>query len=159
MGTHRSVNTSAAEHEREAHSIEIEFGPNFVGKVDARWPLVKLDGGKVYVSVPFRNVGRGLAVIVPGSIDLCGTALGPTLRQGAQRIRVPVSETTRINVICGYLVGSPIGKAEDWCLRFRYTDFVNEQVTEAKVSLQCPEGPTGPWYTADVSQESVVDPI
>lgn len=120
---------------------------------DPRLVYVRLEGGSAYVSVPLRSVGRGLAVIDTSSIDLRGVALGSVSWRTARRQRVPVGETTRIEVIACYQVGVPIDQAEDWCLHLRYTDFAGEQPAHAAIRLGCPDGPQGPWYIVDVDHE------
>ena len=70
-----------------------------------------------------------------------------------QRQRVPVGETTRIEVISRYQVGVPIEQAEDWRLHVRYTDFAGEQPTDATIRLGRPDGPQGPWYVVGVDHD------
>jgi hypothetical protein len=136
-------------------TIEVKFSQREGYEVDPRSVCVEIEGGTAYVSVPLRNVGRGLAVIDPNSIDIHGIALGPVSHRVAQRERIPVGETTRIEVAAHCRVGVPIDRAEDWCLDVRYGDFAREQLTQAKIQLRCPDGPQGPWYIVDVDQESI----
>jgi hypothetical protein len=136
-------------------TIEVKFGQREGHEIDPRSVYVGIEGGTAYVSVPLRNVGRGLAVIDRNSIDIHGVALGSVSHKVAQRERVPVGETTRIEVAAHCQVGVPINQAEDWCIDVRYGDFARQQFTQAKIRLNCPDGPQGPWHVVDVDQEKV----
>jgi hypothetical protein len=155
MGAH--PNPKIVPNRRADHppTIEVKFGQREGHEIDPRSAYVGIEGGTAYVSVPLRNVGRGLAVIDPNSIDIHGIALGAASYAVVHRERVPVGETTRIDVAAHCQVGIPIERAEDWCIDLRYGDFAREQLTQAKIQLRCPEGPQGPWYVVDVDQKSI----
>lgn len=155
MGARPSPNVAAHRQDEQPLTIEIKFGQTAGVEFDPRLVYMRLEGGAVYLSVPLRNVGRGLAVIDSSSIDLHGVALGSVRERMARRQRVPVGETTRIEVISHYQVGVQIGQAKDWSLHVRYVDFAGEQRTHATIRLECPDGPQGPWYVVGVDQEPV----
>lgn len=157
MGARPNPNIAPHRQGEQPFSIEIKFGQREGVEIDPRLVSVRLEGGAAYVSVPLRNVGRGLAVIDPASIDLHGVALGQVSWRVARRQRVPIGETTRIEVAAHCQVGVPIEQAEDWCLDVRYADFAGEQLTHAKISLNCPDGPQGAWYVIGVDQKLVDD--
>lgn len=122
-------------------------------EIDPREVLVRLEQGTAYVSVPLRNVGRGLAVIDAGGIGLTGEALGAQRYGNARRTRVPVGETTRVDVICAYATGTPMTPEGALRLTVPYTDFAGSQHTNAQVQLSCERDPTGAWYVTNVEQE------
>lgn len=119
--------------------------------IDPRSVCVRLERGMTYVSVPLRNVGRGLAIVDAAAIELSGDAIGrlrgePT----ARKTRVPPGETTRIDVISGYDSQAKI--EAPWTLLVPYEDFAGGQRTTATITLECPYGPQDAWFVTDIQQ-------
>ncbi len=153
MGARPNPNIAGHRQGEAPKTILLKYGQREGIEIDPRAVFVGLDGGSAYVSVPLRNVGRGLAVVDPESIEISGVALGTVKGQPtARRQRVPVGETTRIDLVAHYRVGEPIGEATDWLVRVSYRDFAGEQPACAKIHLRCPDGPQGPWYVVGVDQ-------
>jgi hypothetical protein len=104
------------------------------------------------VSVPLRNVGRGLAVINTDGVFIEGPALGG--RQGValvRRERVAAGGTTRVTVRASVIVGSDrLTPGDRWVMTVPYADFAGRQRTVAVVSLSCLLEPDGPWHVVDV---------
>jgi hypothetical protein len=115
---------------------------------DPRKVFVEL-GAPAYVSVPLRNVGRGLAVIDPDSIDLVGPGLDGLVECFARRYRVPVGETTRIDVVVSYTVNTPLTLSDAWELSLAYWDVARQQRMLATVRLSKREDPDG-WFVTNV---------
>jgi hypothetical protein len=134
--------------------------------IDPRSAFVEFQAGKIYVSVPLRNVGRGLAVIDAGGVELTGPLVGPLEYRTVQRCHVPVGETTRIDLICVYLRRQAADLAEQgsamrgiaWQLAVPYCDFAGEQRTVASLQIVCRgEDVRGPWFVERVEQKSARD--
>ncbi len=70
--------------------------------IDGRRVYVDFAKGRVFFTVPLRNVGRGLAIIDPSTISVKGARLSaqPLGHAAVQRERVPPGEMTRI--VCTY---------------------------------------------------------
>jgi hypothetical protein len=153
MGARPNPNIARQRQHEVLPSIEIKFGQREGVEIDPRTVSVRVEGGTAYVSVPLRNVGRGLAIIDPASILIIGVALGPLTYAVARRERVPAGETTRIDVAARYQVGTPIEATDRWHLELRYSDFARRQLTQATVLLGCPDGPQEPWLVVYVDQE------
>jgi hypothetical protein len=130
---------------------------------DPRTVFVLFQAGKIYLSAPLRNVGRGLAVITGDGIELAGPLVGAVEHQTIQRHHVPVGETTRIDLIAGAhqwtasveaVLGRPaFGIA--WQLTVPYCDFAGQQRTVARLQIVCRgEDVNGPWLVERVDQES-----
>jgi hypothetical protein len=95
---------------------------------DPRFVFVLIEKGHVFISVPLRNVGRGLAVIDGGGVELGGAALGAMEYRTIRRYHVPVGESTRIDLIMGYRMNERISApGEVWTLTVPYADFAGEQ--------------------------------
>jgi hypothetical protein len=123
-------------------------------RFDPRRVFGHIEGGRVFVSVPLRNVGRGLAVIDGSEIEIEGPGVGQLQYRTIMRYHVPVNETTRVDLATGYKLGEPIEKGTVWLLTVPYTDFAGEQRTVAKLQLvlRGDEAATGPWYVERVDQ-------
>lgn len=133
---------------------------------DPRTALVWFEAGKVYVSVPLRNVGRGLAVIDDGGVEMTGPLFGTIEHRTSQRHHVPVAETTRIDLIAVYLSqqasdpqpGSTL-RGVRWQLVVPYCDFAGQQRTVARLEIVCHgDDVNGPWLVERVEQELVAIP-
>jgi hypothetical protein len=113
-----------------------------------------------FVSLPLRNVGRGLAIVDTANITLQGL---PWI--GAQKTfpraepeRIPPGETTRIYLINEYhTVGDQQGptrmRQEDrWTLRVPYRDFAWEQPSTLEILLgyEGDGAAVGTWFVSAV---------
>jgi hypothetical protein len=132
-------------------------------RIDPRQAFVAFEGQKVYVSVPLRNVGQGLAVIDGTGVALTGPLIEELEYRAVQRPHVPVGETTRIDLIAGYPMRQAPALAEHrspmrgvtWRLTVPYRDFAGEQRTVARLQIGCHgDDLTGPWLVEHVEQES-----
>jgi hypothetical protein len=141
--------------------------PGFEARlIDPRTPFVAVQAGKIYVSVPLRNVGRGIAVIDGGSVAIEGPGVGVAEYRAVQRPHVPVNETTRVDLIIGYR-HDEIDRHDEitttegiaWSLQVPYTDFAGEQPTAVVMTLVCRgEDLRGPWLVERVDQRSALAP-
>lgn len=143
------------------HAREVE-------EVDPRHVVVRIDGGMVFVSLPLRNVGRGLAIIDTANITLSGSPWigGLKTHPRAQPERVPVGETTRIYVISEYVTASsPQGPTrmtpdDRWSLRVPYRDFAWRQPSVAEIVLGYRgDGPAShsEWFVSTLRTEPLPD--
>jgi len=129
---------------------------------DPRTAFVLFQGGKIFLSIPLRNVGRGLAVIDGAGVELTGSLVGDIEWRTIQRHHVPVGETTRIDLIT---VAHPWDNSYEvtpgrvmfgiaWELAVPYLDFAGEQRTIARLQVVCRgEQVEGPWLVERVDQE------
>jgi hypothetical protein len=126
-------------------------------RVDPRTVFVSIEAGKIYLSVPLRNVGRGLAVIDRGGVEIEGPGVGSLEYRTVQRHHVPVNETTRIELITGYRMQELEEiRGPAWRLSVPYTDFAGDQRTVARLRIVGRgEDTRGPWYIERVEQESL----
>ncbi len=76
--------------------IRVEFSDGHTAEVNPRRIYVYLTGALVYVAVPLRNVGQGLAVIDPQRISANCKRLDEMVNCTVQRQRVSPGESTRI---------------------------------------------------------------
>lgn len=115
--------------------IELKLDGRESEEVDPRQVIVRIERGIVFVSVPLRNVGRGLAVIGDG-ISITGPAFGNLRTSTVERPRVPVGESSRVNVTAQYVkTETPITSADRWVLEIPYTDFAGRQEALARVEI------------------------
>ncbi len=148
MGARPDPDINAAPGREVPQVILLSFRGGPRNAVDPRNVFVEL-GVPTYVSVPLRNVGRGVAVIDPDSIELVGPALGELVDAFARRYRVPVGETTRIDVVIGYSVNTPLSVTDEWQLSLAYWDVGRQQRLLATVRLSKREDPDG-WFVTGV---------
>ena len=126
---------------------------------DPRTVFVEVDAAKVFISVPLRNVGPGLAVLDRSGVEIRGPGLGDPEHRAVQRIHVPVGETTRIDISAAHAVGEPISTGTVWELRVPYADFAGTQRTVVRLQLVCHgDDAQGPWLVEHVEQETAVAP-
>ncbi len=132
--------------------------------LDPRTVFVAQDAGKIYVSVPLRNVGSGLAEIDGGGVALTGPRVGDVEYRTAQRGHVPVEETTRIDLIAAYLMEQGSDQAEEdstmrgiaWQLTVPYSDLTAAQRAVARFQIVCRgDDMAGPWLVERVDQEAL----
>jgi hypothetical protein len=145
--------------------IDTEFPGHEPILFDPRTAFVWFEAGKIYVSVPLRNVGRGLAVIDDGGVEMTGPLFGTIEHRTSQRHHVPVAETTRIDLIAVYLSQQASDPPAStlrgvlWQLAVPYCDFAGAQRTVARLELVCHgDDVNGPWLVERVEQESVATP-
>ncbi len=118
--------------------VRLRFPDGHEKDIDWRRVYVGNDAGRVYVAVPLRNVGSGLAVIDVDGIRLIGGLLdGDVLGREVHRERVPPGETTRIICTRGM---KPFSERNDLQLLVPYRDFAGEQATVADVRLVWVQG-------------------
>jgi hypothetical protein len=146
--------------------IETKFPGHEPALFDPRMAFVSFEAGKIYLSVPLRNVGRGLAVIDGGGVALTGPFVGALEYRTIQRYHVPVAETTRVDLITGYLRQQASELVEQghtllgisWKLTVPYCDFAGEQRTVARLQIVCRgDRVEGPWLVDRVEQETPGD--
>ena len=126
---------------------------------DPRTVFVDVEAGEVSISVPLRNVGRGLAVIDLSGIGVSGPGLGEPQYRVVQRGHVPVDETTRIEMVAVRAKGEPIATGTAWELRVPYADIAGTQRTVVRLQLVCRgDDAQGPWLVERVEQETAVAP-
>jgi hypothetical protein len=119
--------------------------------------FVRLASGSAFVSVPLRNIGRGLAVIDNDGVLIRGPALADLQAASVSRQRVPVGGTTRVTIRARFVTGSKLLTPGDrWLMTVPYADFAGRQQTTAAVSLACLREPDGPWHVVDVSNPAIV---
>ena len=127
---------------------------------DPRTVHVKLAASQVSISVPLRNVGRGLAVIDGLGVEITGPGLGEPEYRAVQRRHVPVDETTRIELVASHATDEPVTSGAVWTVRVPYTDFAGEQRSNARLEIVCRgEDAEGPWYVERVDQEADRDEL
>lgn len=129
--------------------------------IDPRSVFVLFQAMKIYISVPLRNVGRGLAVIDGGNVELRGPLVGALEYRTIQRYHVPVGETTRIDLIATYLRQQARDLTTQghtlrgivWELLVPYTDFAGQQRTVSRLEMVCRgDDVKGPWLVERVAQ-------
>jgi hypothetical protein len=118
-------------------------------RIDPRAVHVVTDDESVYVSLPVRNVGRGLAVLAFVSPQILGQEHARDA--GVDRRYVAPGETARVYSECQ--VKEPIG--DFLRLRVEYNDFVGGQLTEAVFTIgrrKVGEGrrKVGAWVVVEV---------
>jgi hypothetical protein len=130
---------------------------------DPRTVFVAFEGGKIYVSVPLRNVGRDVAVIDDRGVELTGPLIGASEFRAVQRHHVPVGETTRVDFIAEYLSRQASDLVRQgltmrgiaWQLAVPYDDFAGAQRTVAELQIVCRgDDVSGPWQVERVEQRS-----
>jgi hypothetical protein len=134
---------------------------------DPRSVFVLFEAEQIYVSVPLRNVGRGLAVIDGGGVELTGPLVGAREYGAIQREHIPVGETTRVDLVTTHLSqeGSELAghwgmRGVAWQLTVPYCDFASEQRTVARLEIVCHgDDVDGPWLVERVEQESPRDAV
>jgi hypothetical protein len=135
-------------------------------RFDPRTPFVLFQTGKIYLSVPLRNVGHGLAAIDGGAVELAGAMVGQLEYRTIDREHVPVGETTRIDLITVYLRQQASDLAEQghtmrgisWRLTVPYCDFAGEQRTVVRLQIVCRgDDVNGPWVVERADQDSPRD--
>jgi hypothetical protein len=124
--------------------IEVSVGSLKV-PVDPRFIYVEVAGGRVFLSVPLRNVGRGLAVIDDEHIESID---GDVSDVSVARPRVPPGETTRVSCVLHLADEAPLTSI---ALVVPYGDFAKGQRTRAVVYID-QEPANGEWRVGHVDQ-------
>lgn len=159
MGARPNPNVKPGSERKIPETIGVRFGVATV-ELDPRETYAKLLGGFGHLSVPLRNVGRGLAIIHTPGIRLEGDGLTSFESPKVRRERVPVSESTRVSLIFRYSTGlampslQPPSDIDAWRLFVPYTDFAGGQPTFASVGLSREsDDPDDPdWVVVSVDQ-------
>jgi gas vesicle protein len=115
----------------DKQAVMINVGGRERGRIDPRSVLVDISSTDAIVSVPLRNVGRGLAEIYPESIEVSASAA--IIDTTVDRRRVPPNETTRVSVAFKPELGAD--SASGFFVSVTYSDFAGEQTTVADVHL------------------------
>jgi hypothetical protein len=142
MGAHRQPDINVAPGREIPMTITQRLPGLSSIEIDPRILFVRFEAASAFVSVPLRNVGRGLAVIDRDGLTLTGPTLGELQALLVRRVRVPDRETTRVTIRVAHAVGSRrLTPADQWCVRVPYVDFAGRQRTVAVVSMSpSPEG-------------------
>jgi len=116
--------------------IKIEFPSGHSADIDPRQIYVGLSGGRINIAIPLRNVGSGLAVVLPALITVGGQRIGSMEGTSVQSKLVPSGETTRI--VCAPRLSQLEAAEYPWVvvLQVPYRDFVGGQFTIACVTLE-----------------------
>jgi hypothetical protein len=137
-------------------SMETELPGIPPRRFDPRTVFVSIEAGRAYLSVPLRNVGRGLAVVDRDGAEIEGAGLGGLEYRAIRRRHVPVNETTRVDLVAVYDMRE-LERVRDaaWRLTVPYTDFAGEQRTVARLGIACRgQDAEGTWEVVRVDQES-----
>jgi hypothetical protein len=154
MGAHRQPDINAAPGREIPMTITLRLPGLPSEEIDPRMLFVKLAAGSAFVSVPPRNVGRGLAVINQQDVTLTGPTLGDFQAILVRRVRVPDRETTQVTVRVTYAIGSPRLTPNDrWVLRVPYTDFAGKQPTVAIITIAPSLDAPMTWAIGNVENE------
>jgi hypothetical protein len=139
--------------------IETEFPGHEPTFFDPRIIFVQFQSALIYISVPLRNVGRGLAVIDGDGVEIEGPGIAHREDLAIQREHVPVGETTRVNLILRYVRDDTIGRDTRWLLSVPCVDFGGQQQSVMKMEIaNRGDDVQGPWVARRVRQESVETP-
>ena len=116
--------------------INVEFPGGHSGAFDPRQVYVDLSGGRMNIAVPLRNVGSGVAAIIPALITASGERMGAMVGCEVQSKLVPPGETTR--VVCAPRLTQLEMANYPWVviLSVPYQDFTGAQTTIARIWLE-----------------------
>jgi hypothetical protein len=104
-------------------------------RIDPRRPFVAFEGEKIYLSVPLRNVGGGVAVVQGDRVTLAGPLVGELEYRAVQQKNVPVGETTRIDLTAAQAPDPAQEPGIAWELTVPYSDSDGGQRTAAHVHI------------------------
>jgi hypothetical protein len=124
-------------------------------RIDPRRPFVAIEGQKIYLSVPLRNVGGGLAVLDGGRVALAGPLIGELEYRALQRDHVPVGETARIDLIAAQAHDPAEERDITWELTVPYSDTDGRWRTVAHVQIVSRDED---WLIERVEHESDHEP-
>ena len=159
MGARPNPNIRPRSEGNVPDTITVRFGATTV-EIDPRETYVKFTGGLANLSVPLRNVGRGLACIHTPGIHLDAADLAGAEWLEVRRERVPVGESTRISLIVRYPPGldipslDPRSETEPWVLHVPYTDFAGGQPAYVSIHLtrETNDSPDVGWFVVSLEQ-------
>jgi hypothetical protein len=116
--------------------IWVEFPGGHGDTFDPRQIYVALGGGRINIAVPLRNVGSGVAVVLPALIWVGGQRMGTMEGCHVQSKLVPPGETTR--VVCAPRLTQQEMADYPWAVivHVPYQDFAGGQLTIARVMLE-----------------------
>jgi hypothetical protein len=116
--------------------INVEFPGGHSEAFDPRQIYVGLSGGRMNIAVPLRNVGNGLAVVLPALITAGGQRIGAMEGTSVQSKLMPPGETTR--VVCAPRLTQLEAASYPWVviLKVPYQDFAGGQPTIARIWLE-----------------------
>ena len=140
MGARANPNIRPRSEGSVPETITVRFGLADV-ELDPREIYVKFTGGLAHVSVPLRNVGRGLACIHSPGLRFEGENIPGTEWLHVRRERVPAGESTRISLIVRYPPGIEIpsldsrSETRPWVIHVPYMDFAGRQPAYASIHL------------------------
>jgi hypothetical protein len=130
------------------HDVLLTFhNGEHVAQTDWRHVYVGYTPGRIFVAVPLRNVGSGVAVLDTAGVRVTGDGIDKQpMDQAIHRERVPPGETTRI--LCAHNV-KPSVKRRRLQVLVPYQDFAGSQATVADVRLVC--GDDDQWHVQSVT--------
>lgn len=116
--------------------INLAFPGGHEDTIDPRQIYVGLSCGRINIAVPLRNVGSGLAVVLPALIWVGGQRIGTMEGCDVQSKLVPPGETMR--VVCAPRLTQQEMADYPWVviLHVPYQDFAGGQLTIARVMLE-----------------------
>lgn len=154
MGSHGNPNIAAGTGQRPiSQTTTVSFeNARPSEEVDPRALVVRIERAMIFVSVPLRNVGRGLAIVDEAGISLLGTPWvgAPKSHPTARPRQVPVGETTRVQIITEFVHQVTMTQKDRWTLRVPFRDYAWEQPRTAELLLafQGDAAATGSWYVS-----------
>jgi hypothetical protein len=131
--------------------VLVRFGDGFEEEADPRQICVRRRSERLYIAVPLRNIGTGVAVLAPPFSIL---ALGPWVPETSfprtERRFVPPGETTRISCVAR-IHGEP--DSYPWVVTVSavYHDFLHRQESVITVYLEQSEM-NGEWTLLDIAR-------
>lgn len=124
--------------------LSFEHGGQPLDAIDPRAVSVTKNNADVFISVPLRNVGRGLAKLEKATLPDIHCSGNPVIR----RVIVPVGESTRVDFIARRSDAEPTAtrafESGDISIAFEYTDVGGGQRFALTADLVSADGAT--WY-------------
>jgi hypothetical protein len=121
----------------EGPRIHVEFPGGHAADFDPRQIYVGLSGGRMNIAVPLRNVGNGVAAILPALITVGGQRIGEMVGCIIQSTKlVPPGETTRIVCVPRLTQSEMADYPWTVIVQVPYQDYVGRQPTVARVWLE-----------------------
>jgi hypothetical protein len=130
--------------------------------VDPRAVFVAFGSGKLYLSVPLRNIGESLALMDGSGVTLSGPLVGEVEYRSVQREHVPVNETTRVDLIAALRTETasdagdeePTRRGIAWRLTIPYCDVSGNQRAVAQLQIGSRgDDVNGPWRVERVEHD------
>jgi hypothetical protein len=141
-------------HRLEPFFLSFDNGAHKVDAIDPRAVSVTRSGDVLYLSVPLRNVARGLAKLTKATLpDLRGTGEAVIRRE-----IVPVGESTRVDFVARGPEDGPTAirafESGEISLAFEYTDVGGGQAFALTADLASTDG--GAWYLTRLRHRQVL---